>query len=102
MTEGEIKESLVGYSVETTEELYDLYTKHSTLVGFSIRKGTVRRIPKTGTVKEKKFKEEKPKQQATTRVGCKAMIRVKKNKEGLFEVLQHVMHHNHCLTRLPW
>ncbi|KAL2935176.1 Protein FAR1-RELATED SEQUENCE 7 [Bienertia sinuspersici] len=112
MTEDEIKGSLVGYSAETAEELYDLYTKHSTLVGFSVRKGTVRRVPKTGKRREtkaqtpkpnvKNSKKKKPKQQAITRVGCKAMIRVKKNKEGLFEVVQHVMHHNHSLTRLPW
>ncbi|KAL2921463.1 Protein FAR1-RELATED SEQUENCE 5 [Bienertia sinuspersici] len=108
MTEDEIKGSLVGYSAETVEELYDLYTKHSTLVGFSVRKDTVRRVPKTGIVKEKYYlcsfegkrretkpktpkpnvensKKKKPKQQAITRVGCKAMIRVKKNKEGLSE-----------------
>ncbi|KAL2903401.1 Protein FAR1-RELATED SEQUENCE 7 [Bienertia sinuspersici] len=91
MTEDEIKGSLLGYSAETAEELYDLYTKHSTLVGFSVRKGTVRRVPKTGIVKEKYYlcsfegkrretkpktpkpnvensKKKKPKQQAITRV----------------------------------
>ncbi|KAL2898452.1 Protein FAR1-RELATED SEQUENCE 5 [Bienertia sinuspersici] len=125
MTKDEIKGFLVGYSAKIAEELYGLYTKHSTLVGFSVRKGTAKRVLKTGIVKEKyylcyfegKRREDKPKtpkcnveisnkkkskQQAITRVGCKAMIRVKKNKEGLFEVVQHVMHHNHSLTRLPW
>ncbi|KAL2935729.1 Protein FAR1-RELATED SEQUENCE 12 [Bienertia sinuspersici] len=91
MTEDEIKGSLVGYSAEIAEELYDLYTKYSILVGFLVRKGIVRRVPKSGRRKETKpktpkpnvenIKKKKPKQQAITRIGCKATIRVKKNKE---------------------
>ncbi|KAL2935757.1 Protein FAR1-RELATED SEQUENCE 5, partial [Bienertia sinuspersici] len=119
--------SLVGYVIETLGEINELYRKYSTLVGFSIRKSTIRKIPKTGELEEQYFvcschglgeegppkdqtpisnendnKKRKEKKQAITRTKCKAQTCDKKNKEGLFEILHHVTNHNHKLTRLPW
>lgn len=47
----------------------------------------------------KSKKQRKPRQVAITRTDCKAGIRVKCNKEGLFEVVHHVIAHNHELSR---
>ncbi|XP_056696368.1 protein FAR1-RELATED SEQUENCE 5-like isoform X1 [Spinacia oleracea] len=47
-------------------------------------------------------KKRKPRKVAITRTECKACIRVKLNEEGNFEVIQHVLHHNHELIRKPW
>ncbi|XP_021747548.1 protein FAR1-RELATED SEQUENCE 5-like [Chenopodium quinoa] len=47
-------------------------------------------------------KTRKPRQVAITRSNCKACIRAKVNKEGKFEVVAHVIQHNHELTRSQW
>ncbi|XP_021742851.1 protein FAR1-RELATED SEQUENCE 5-like [Chenopodium quinoa] len=67
--------SLVGFTAATLEEIFEEYKKHA-------------------------FK--KKRQVSITRTGCKAFIRAKKNKEGMFEVEEHVMQHNHELKRREW
>uniref|UniRef100_A0A803N8K7 Protein FAR1-RELATED SEQUENCE n=2 Tax=Chenopodium quinoa TaxID=63459 RepID=A0A803N8K7_CHEQI len=47
-------------------------------------------------------KTRKPRQVAITRSNCKACIRARVNKEGKFEVVAHVIQHNHELTRSQW
>ncbi|KAL8553626.1 hypothetical protein ACS0TY_002075 [Phlomoides rotata] len=37
-----------------------------------------------------------------TRTNCKAMMRTKRNQEGLFEVVRHEIEHNHPLIRTEW
>ncbi|KAL8498624.1 hypothetical protein ACS0TY_021822 [Phlomoides rotata] len=37
-----------------------------------------------------------------TRTNCKAMMRTRRNKEGLFKVVRHETEHNHPLTRTEW
>ncbi|XP_056685454.1 protein FAR1-RELATED SEQUENCE 5-like [Spinacia oleracea] len=128
LTEDDIRGPLTGYT-GTVDELYELYDKHSILLGFSIRKNTLRRDQKTGEIKERYFccsKEGKRKentkntkkeeatvsseskqkeqsknarQQNLTRTGCNASIRLKLQKDGKFIVFHHVIEHNHALTR---
>uniref|UniRef100_A0A803N3W3 FAR1 domain-containing protein n=1 Tax=Chenopodium quinoa TaxID=63459 RepID=A0A803N3W3_CHEQI len=47
-------------------------------------------------------KTRKPRQVSITRSNCKACIRAKVNKEGQFEVVAHVIQHNHELTKPQW
>ncbi|KAL2941159.1 Protein FAR1-RELATED SEQUENCE 5, partial [Bienertia sinuspersici] len=49
-----------------------------------------------------KGKKRKPRQLPITRRGCKAFIRAKLNKEGLFEIVKLVLKHNHELTKKEW
>uniref|UniRef100_A0A803MJN5 SWIM-type domain-containing protein n=1 Tax=Chenopodium quinoa TaxID=63459 RepID=A0A803MJN5_CHEQI len=44
----------------------------------------------------------KPRQVSITRSNCKACIRAKVNKEGQFEVVAHVIQHNHELKKPQW
>ncbi|XP_056698371.1 protein FAR1-RELATED SEQUENCE 5-like [Spinacia oleracea] len=128
LTEDDIRGPLTGYT-GIVDELHELYDKHSILLGFSIRKNTLRRDQKTGEIKERYFccskegkrkentkntkKEEatvsseskqkgqskNPRQQNLTRTGCNASIRLKLQKDGKFIVFHHVIEHNHDLTR---
>lgn len=47
-------------------------------------------------------KQKGVKQVPITRTGCKAFIRAKKNSDGVFEIEEHMMKHNHELTRPEW
>ncbi|KAL2931626.1 Protein FAR1-RELATED SEQUENCE 5 [Bienertia sinuspersici] len=110
--------------------MLEIYEKHAALLGFSVRKHTTRYFPGTKNVMEKYFvccaqgkrninrkkkvkkdrndkedegkKKRKPRKVSITRTDCKACIRVKYNEEGLFEVIHHVIAHNHDLTRTQW
>ncbi|XP_021714612.1 protein FAR1-RELATED SEQUENCE 5-like [Chenopodium quinoa] len=118
--------SLVGFTAATLEEIFEEYKKHAFVIGFGVRQSTTRYTqtePKKVRGKDFVCSKEgfrvKPKNQKTptpipgqkqkkkrqvpiTRTGCKAFIRAKKNKEGMFEVEEHVMQHNHELTRREW
>ena len=119
----------MGYTAETVEELLGFYEKHASEVGFSIRKGNTRfkvgtrivlektyvcsaaGVTNNGKNKKKKVqtvvpvvpkKERKPRQVSITRTQCRACLRVKMNSEGRYEVVNHVIMHNHDLTRSQW
>ncbi|XP_056688482.1 protein FAR1-RELATED SEQUENCE 5-like [Spinacia oleracea] len=119
----------MGYTAETVEELLGFYQKHASAVGFSIRKGNTRFKVGTRIVLEKTYvcsaagvtnngknkktkvqtvvpvvpkKERKPRQVSITRTQCRACLRVKMNSEGRYEVVNHVIMHNHDLTRSQW
>ncbi|XP_056698096.1 protein FAR1-RELATED SEQUENCE 5-like [Spinacia oleracea] len=121
--------TLMGYTAETVEELLSFYEKHASEVGFSIRKGNTRfkvgtrivlektyvcsaaGVTNNGKNKKKKVqtvvpvvpkKERKPRQVSITRTQCRACLRVKMNSEGRYEVVNHVIMHNHDLTRSQW
>ncbi|XP_056685504.1 protein FAR1-RELATED SEQUENCE 5-like [Spinacia oleracea] len=121
--------TLMGYTAETLEELLGFYEKHASEVGFSIRKGNTRfkvgtrivlektyvcsaaGVTNNGKNKKKKVqtvvpvvpkKERKPRQVSITRTQCRACLRVKMNSEGRYEVVNHVIMHNHDLTRSQW
>ncbi|XP_056688220.1 protein FAR1-RELATED SEQUENCE 5-like [Spinacia oleracea] len=49
----------------------------------------------------KKMKR-KPRRVAVTRTDCNALIEAKLNDGGHYEIIQHVMAHNHPLTRQQW
>ncbi|XP_021753749.1 protein FAR1-RELATED SEQUENCE 1-like [Chenopodium quinoa] len=127
----DVGRTLLGIRTKTLEEMHEIYKKHASIVGFSVRKHTGRTRDKTrkvivekyyvcsaqgktntGERKKKKIeaivenaekkKKRKPRQVPITRTDCRACIRVKMNEDGLFEVVQHVLVHNHELTRKQW
>ncbi|XP_021752528.1 protein FAR1-RELATED SEQUENCE 5-like [Chenopodium quinoa] len=128
----DVGRTLLGIRTKTLEEMHEIYKKHASIVGFSVRKHTGRTRDKTGKVivekyyvcsaqgktnteerkKKKKIeaivenaenkKKRKPRLVPITRTDCRACIRVKMNKDGLFEAVQHVLVHNHELTRKQW
>ncbi|KAL8511299.1 hypothetical protein ACS0TY_017922 [Phlomoides rotata] len=86
-------------------------------MGFSVRKGTSRfSRDETPIVLGKLFlcacvgirvstKENCSKQKrnvALTRTNCKAMMRIKRNNDGVYEAVKHIEKHNHPLTRIEW
>ncbi|XP_021764581.1 protein FAR1-RELATED SEQUENCE 5-like [Chenopodium quinoa] len=126
----DLRGSFVGVVRETFVEILELYEKHAAILGFSIRKHTTRFKQHTKIVTEKNYvcsaegkrhsgqkktklvemvdeedvnvKTRKPRQVSITRSNCKACIRAKVNKEGQFEVVAHVIEHNHELTKPQW
>ncbi|XP_056695127.1 protein FAR1-RELATED SEQUENCE 5-like [Spinacia oleracea] len=121
--------TLMGYTAEAVEELLGFYEKHASAIGFSIRIGNTRFKVGTRIVLEKTFlcsaagvtnngknkkkkvqtvvpvvpkKERKPRQVPITRTRCRACLRVKMNSEGRYAVVNHVIIHNHELTRSQW
>ena len=48
-----------------------------------------------------KSKKRRERRVMITRTDCGASIRVKMNEEGQFEIIHHIMAHNHPLTRQP-
>ncbi|XP_021759153.1 protein FAR1-RELATED SEQUENCE 5-like [Chenopodium quinoa] len=126
----DLRGSFVGVVRETFEEILELYEKRAAILGFSIRKHTTRFKQHTKIVTEKNYvcsaegkihsgqkktklvemvdeedvnvKTRKPRQVAITRSNCKACIRAKVNTEGQFEVVAHVIQHNHELTKPQW
>ncbi|CAO2836459.1 unnamed protein product [Amaranthus hypochondriacus] len=120
--------SLLGETRGTLEEMFELYKQDASLVGFSVRKGKHRMKQGTSNVNKKyylcsaagirntekkvvketqshdaegteKTKIRKERRVAITRTGRNACIRAKKNTFGLFEVIDHVLAHNHSMTR---
>ncbi|XP_021747430.1 protein FAR1-RELATED SEQUENCE 5-like [Chenopodium quinoa] len=126
----DLRGSFLGVVRQTFEEILELYEKHAAILGFSIRKCITRFKKQTKIVTEKNYvcsaegkrnsgqkktklvemvdeedvnvKTRKPRQVAITRSNCKVCIRAKVNKEGKFEVVAHVIEHNHELTRSQW
>ncbi|KAL8465052.1 hypothetical protein ACS0TY_034510 [Phlomoides rotata] len=109
--------SLVGMTKGTIDEMHTLYCNHAREMGFSVRKGTSRfSRDETPIVLGKLFlcacagirvstKENCSKQKrnvALTRTKCKAMMRIKRNNDGVYEVVKHIEKHNHPLTRTEW
>ncbi|KAK9689652.1 hypothetical protein RND81_09G073100 [Saponaria officinalis] len=81
----EITGSLVGMKAKEWKHLLIVYRRHAQAMGFSARIGTCRR--KNGV--------ESPEYE-------RASIRTQINSEGLWEVLDHKIDHNHPLTPTQW
>lgn len=96
--------------------MYKLYCSHARELGFSVRKGTTR-YNTGGKLQEKYFccsssgyreckqsvaNDKETKRVHFTRTGCKALIRVKLQHDGCYEIIKHVNEHNHELTRPEW
>ncbi|XP_073152030.1 protein FAR1-RELATED SEQUENCE 5-like [Henckelia pumila] len=118
----DITGSLIGLTRKTIDEMYQLYSNHARAIGFSVRKSTTRYCNNQKVVIEKYFLcscsgtkriEDSNldnlsggsvgkigKRSCLTRTGCKALLRVKLNDECLYEVVSHVMIHNHAFTRI--
>ncbi|XP_074265274.1 protein FAR1-RELATED SEQUENCE 5-like [Silene latifolia] len=110
--------SLSGMTTEKWEEIYEIYRKHSQVVGFSIRKATSRRANGSGTPEieryfvcscEGKHGNDLPhiatnqsRNAAIMRCECRAGLRSQLNEDGQWEVLQHITLHNHALTPTQW
>ncbi|XP_020257971.1 protein FAR1-RELATED SEQUENCE 5-like [Asparagus officinalis] len=101
---------LLGMKFNTYEEAYNYYNHYALLMGFGIRKSTVNYSKKTREVVDRKFvcdkegfrsnrdKMEMPFRRET-RVGCKAMMRVKVLEDKSWEVTGFVEEHaNHVLS----
>ncbi|XP_020271630.1 protein FAR1-RELATED SEQUENCE 5-like [Asparagus officinalis] len=101
---------LLGIKFSTYEEAYNYYNHYALLMGFGIRKNTVNYSKKTRDVLDRKFvcdkegyrsnrdKMEMPFRRET-RVGCKAMMRVKVLEDKSWEVTGFVEEHtNHMLS----
>ncbi|XP_074306278.1 protein FAR1-RELATED SEQUENCE 5-like [Silene latifolia] len=114
--------SLVGVVADKWEDLYELYKKHSQAIGFSIRKSGLRRTNVPGAPEFERYfvcscegqhangkkSEASPsnygqgKKNVKTRYFCKTNVRVQVNDKGVWEVLSHVLEHNHPLTPPEW
>ncbi|KAL2942321.1 Protein FAR1-RELATED SEQUENCE 5 [Bienertia sinuspersici] len=130
LNQEEIRGCVVGEVRETLDDIYELYCQHASIVGFSVRKAKNRKKEGTQIIKEKyyfcsaqgerntgkkkeenepviekststKVKKRKKRKVMVTRTGCNALIRAKMNKNGEFEIVHHMMQHNHPLTREP-
>ncbi|XP_020267021.1 protein FAR1-RELATED SEQUENCE 5-like [Asparagus officinalis] len=101
---------LLGMKFNSHEEAYNYYNSYALLMGFGIRKSTVNYSRKTREVVDRKFvcdkegykpnsgKIEIPLRRET-RVGCKAMMRVKLLEDKSWEVTGFVEEHtNHVLS----
>ncbi|XP_056687857.1 protein FAR1-RELATED SEQUENCE 5-like [Spinacia oleracea] len=115
--------SLVGHTESNIKDLLKVYEKHARAWGFAVRLSTHRIHPTTRVMYEKYIvcnkhgfrlkrkantptvtekKKKKGKLVPVTRTGCGALIRAKLNEDGLFEVKEHVLVHNHPMTRKEW
>ncbi|XP_074292620.1 protein FAR1-RELATED SEQUENCE 5-like [Silene latifolia] len=105
---------LLGIKARKWEHIFSLYKKHSQLKGFSIKKSTSRRADvKDRLLIERCFRcscegvhgngnEVNSRNAAITRCKCVACVRTKVNADGLWEVVQHVLEHNHPFTPVQW
>ncbi|KAL2931805.1 Protein FAR1-RELATED SEQUENCE 11, partial [Bienertia sinuspersici] len=117
--EEDLSGSLIGFTRATLDEIYDLYCQHVFLVGFSVRKSTIRVKQGTDIITKKQFlcstvgktnhgkKEKKEKNSQTTtkestkkktrrkrrvaitRTECCALIRTKLNNQRQYEIIHH-------------
>lgn len=117
----DVSGSLMERTGNSMDDMYKLYCRHARATGFSVRKGTSRSsttgielarfyLCSCAGIKQKKAEVEtttsgktrKKKLVGITRTNCPALLHVKRNKEGIYEVHKHVMQHNHNLTRPEW
>ncbi|KAH6760628.1 hypothetical protein C2S51_017577 [Perilla frutescens var. frutescens] len=106
----DVKGCLLGLKRKKIDDIYDLYCSHALENGFSVRKSTTR--TENGCVVEKYFLcsckgAKKPNTSSSrkvkvTRTCCKAYLREKINSDGLYEIIEHNLMHNHTLTRRKW
>ncbi|XP_074289149.1 protein FAR1-RELATED SEQUENCE 5-like [Silene latifolia] len=116
--------SLLGIKAAKWEHIYALYIKHSQHIGFSVKKSTSRRANKKdrpfieryfrcscegnhgnkskgGLNGDVKVFNGNLRNVSITHCECKACVKTQVNAEGVWEVLQHEIEHNHSLTPPP-
>lgn len=107
-------EPCLGMEFESEEAAKVFYDAYATRLGFIMRVDAFRRSMRDGKLvwrrlvcNKEGFRKLRPKQsesrkpRAVTREGCKAMIVVKKEKNGKWFVTKFVKEHNHSLVVAP-
>ncbi|KAL2896019.1 Protein FAR1-RELATED SEQUENCE 6 [Bienertia sinuspersici] len=102
LNQEEIRGCLVGEVRPTLDDIYELYCQHASIVGFSVRKAKNRKKEGTQIIKEKYYfcSAQGERNTGKKKEENEPMIE-KNNKNGEFEIVHHVMQHNHPLTREP-
>ncbi|KAL2896805.1 Protein FAR1-RELATED SEQUENCE 11, partial [Bienertia sinuspersici] len=107
LNQEEIRGCLVGEVRPTLDDIYELYCQHATIVGFSVRKAKNRKKEGTQIIKEKYYfcsaqgQRNTRKKKEENELMIEKSTSTKMNKNGEFEIVHHVMQHNHPLTREP-
>nr|KAJ0208213.1 hypothetical protein LSAT_V11C500257710 [Lactuca sativa] len=109
-------ESIVGKVFDTTDDVYNFYNDYAFIHGFGIRihttfknKGTNEPYRKILVCDKEGFKREdgdtssghEKKRRREVRIGCKAMLRISKRKDGKWIVDLFDETHNHELSITP-
>jgi zinc finger SWIM domain-containing protein 3 len=93
----------VGMSFVSETDAYEMYNNYAGTVGFSIRKSDLKRqADKTiyfrVIVCSSQGHAEAGSSNATTRTGCKALIKFEVNREGIYTMQKVELDHNHVLA----
>nr|KAJ0225756.1 hypothetical protein LSAT_V11C100006250 [Lactuca sativa] len=114
--DGPNNESILGKVFDTTDDAYNFYNDYAFVHGFGIRihttcknKGTNEPYRKTLVCDKEGFKREdgntsignEKKRRREVRIGCKAMFRISKKKDGKWFVDLFDDTHNHELSMTP-
>ncbi|KAL2930064.1 Protein FAR1-RELATED SEQUENCE 6 [Bienertia sinuspersici] len=105
LNQEEIRGCLVGEVRPTLDDIYKLYCQHASIVGFSVRKAKNRKKEGTQIIKEKYYfcsaqgERNTGKKKEENEPMIEKSTSTKMNKNGEFEIVHHVMQHNHPLTR---
>ncbi|XP_031106266.1 protein FAR1-RELATED SEQUENCE 7-like [Ipomoea triloba] len=104
-----INQDLLGITVASIEEAYNLYNDYASRLGFSVRKGKQYYVPGTQIIKIKKFhcakadfksntnKSSRSYSSVDTRTGCTAGCQFDMASNGQLIVTKQVKDHNHEL-----
>ncbi|KAL4189761.1 hypothetical protein AMTRI_Chr08g208760 [Amborella trichopoda] len=97
-----------GMQFESHKAAYEFYNDYAQRMGFSVRVYSTRRSRKDGSVITREFvcskeghrfkKGEGKRSRPATRLGCKAMLRIKKDEYGKWFIAKHEKAHCHALT----
>ncbi|XP_031099789.1 protein FAR1-RELATED SEQUENCE 5-like [Ipomoea triloba] len=102
-----VNQDLLGITVASIEEAYNLYNDYASRLGFSVRKGKQYYVPGTHIIKTKKFhcakagfksntnKSSRSYSRVDTRTGCTAGCQFDMASNGQLIVTKHVKDHNH-------
>lgn len=105
-----VDEPYMGQEFETEAAAHAFYNAYATRVGFVIRVSKLSRSRRDGTAIGRALvcnkegfrmpdkREKIVRQRAETRVGCRAMILVRKESSGKWAVTKFIKEHNHPLT----
>ncbi|XP_024631464.1 protein FAR1-RELATED SEQUENCE 6 [Medicago truncatula] len=105
-----IDEPYIGQEFVSEAEAHAFYNSYATRVGFVIRVSKLSRSRRDGSVIGRALvcnkegfrmpdkREKIVRQRAETRVGCRAMIMVRKLNSGLWSITKFVKEHTHPLT----
>ncbi|XP_019170574.1 PREDICTED: protein FAR1-RELATED SEQUENCE 5-like [Ipomoea nil] len=104
-----VTQELLGITVTSIEEAFNLYNDYAFRLGFSVRKGKQYYVSGSQTIKMKKFhcaksgfkdnkkKDSRSYSRVDTRTGCNAFCQFDLASNGQLIVTKHVKDHNHEL-----